>query len=37
MEMTKKKGNNRPEPKTTKAGVTRKGSRKYGCGGKIKK
>ena len=27
----------RPAPVTTKAGVTRDGKRRYGCGGKIKR
>lgn len=35
--MAKRKGTGRPSPKTPKAGVTRNGQRKYGCGGKIKK
>ena len=32
---TKKIG--RPKPLTPKAGVTKNGKRKYGCGGKVKK
>lgn len=41
--MKKKSSNNsnrptgRPKPLTPKAGVTRDGKRRYGCGGKIKK
>jgi len=31
------KSTGRPKPLTPKAGVTRDGKRKYGCGGKIKK
>ena len=27
----------RPKPLTPKAGITRSGKRRYGCGGKIKK
>ena len=31
------KNTNRPKPLTSKAGVTKDGKRRYGCGGKIKK
>lgn len=31
------KSTGRPKPLTPKAGVTRDGKRRYGCGGKIKK
>lgn len=43
MDMAKRKGNQsskatgRPKPVTGKAGVTRDGKRRYGCGGKLKK
>ncbi len=41
--MSKRSGNKsskptgRPKPMTGKAGVTRDGKRRYGCGGKLKK
>lgn len=31
------KSSARPKPLTPKAGITRSGKRRYGCGGKIKK
>ena len=34
---TTDKPTGRPMPLTSKAGVTRDGKRRYGCGGKIKK
>ena len=34
---TSKRGTSRPKPLTPKAGITKNGKRRYGCGGKIKK
>ncbi len=31
------KSTGRPKPVTSKAGITKDGKRRYGCGGKIKK
>lgn len=32
-----KKSSSRPKPLTPKAGVTKNGKRRYGCGGKVSK